>query len=185
MVPENILETFIDKQGREIVFRYPQASDAQVLCDYINAISQEKTFTSFQGEEITLEDEEKFIEFSLNHINEKKGLLILAFHGDILVAVADIRAGIRIEKHIGTFGITVAKDYRESGIGKKMMELVLEKTYEYLPEIAIVVLSVFGSNQRAQNLYKNLGFIEYGNLPQSINHHGIWVDHLYLYKRIR
>jgi len=38
------------KHGKNIVIRYIQKSDAEILCNYINTISQERTFMRFQGE---------------------------------------------------------------------------------------------------------------------------------------
>ena len=47
--------------GKYIVIRYPQEGDAQLICDYINTLSREQTFIRFQGEQISLADETKYL----------------------------------------------------------------------------------------------------------------------------
>ena len=54
---EKIVTKFNLEDGREIVFRYPQKEDAEAMARYINTLSKERTFISFQGEQITLEFE--------------------------------------------------------------------------------------------------------------------------------
>lgn len=89
----------------------------------------------------------------------------------------------KAEKHVGTFGITMAKDFRNKGIGTTLMELVLEEAKK-LKDLKIITLGVFGNNPIAKNLYKKLGFVEYGYLPKGIVHKGKFVDHIYMYKEI-
>lgn len=38
------------KTGKEIIFRYPTIDDVEILKDFINKISAEKTYVLFQGE---------------------------------------------------------------------------------------------------------------------------------------
>lgn len=72
------------------------------------------------------------------------------------------------KSHVGEFGISVALDFRGQGIGQKIMELVISESIRAMPEIKIIDLEVFSQNQIAQNLYRKLGFIEYGKLPDGL-----------------
>lgn len=40
-------------KGNHILIRYPSKEDAQAMTDYINKLSKEQTYISFQGEEIS------------------------------------------------------------------------------------------------------------------------------------
>jgi hypothetical protein len=43
------------KQGKPYVIRHPQEGDARALCSYVNALSKERTFIGYQGEQISEE----------------------------------------------------------------------------------------------------------------------------------
>lgn len=62
----------VAQSGTPYLIRYPKRSDLQELLRYINELSKEKTFISFQGEEVSLEDERKFLNDSIRLIRDKK-----------------------------------------------------------------------------------------------------------------
>lgn len=172
------------KTGKTVSFRYPTINDTQILMDYINKLSAEKTFIFFQGEQQSLEDENKWLEDKLKKIEKYECVFIMAFIDNKLVASSEITLKALAENHIGVFGIAVDIDYRSEGIGKNLMELIIEESVKKIPNMKIINLSVFGDNAIAQNLYKKFGFIEYGNLPQGVRHKENYIDHIYLYKKI-
>ena len=49
------------RQGKSILIRSLQQNDAEALCRYINALSSERTFVRFQGEQVSLEGERAYI----------------------------------------------------------------------------------------------------------------------------
>lgn len=170
--------------GEEIIFRYPTSEDVQVLLDYINTLSNEQTYIRFQGEKQTFEQEKEYLDNFLEKMRNGKAIKLMAFAGDKLIGVSDIDMHDRVEKHIGLFGITLAKEYRNQGIGKILMEKVLEEAQKNLKDLKIVTLSVFANNPIAHNMYKKMGFVEYGTLPKGLIHKGKYIDHIYMYKEI-
>ena len=64
------------------------------------------------------------------------------------------------------------------------METVISKCIASLPRLKIITLSVFGNNTIAFELYKKLGFTEYGRLPGAILHREQFVDHVYMYRNV-
>ncbi len=184
MKPGTIVYTGKSKSRKEIVFRYPNKNDLRSLWEYINKISKEKTFITFQGEEMTLEGENKWLEGELKKIAEGKAVQLLVFSDNKLIGVSGITMKERAEKHVGIFGITIAKRFRDDGIGALLMETVLKEAKKNLKDLKIVTLGVFGNNAVAQKLYKKMGFIEYGNLPKGAIHNGVPVDHVYMYKEV-
>lgn len=54
---ENIIFQSTTKTGKTVSFRYPTINDAQILMDYINKISLEKTYILMQGVQKTLNEE--------------------------------------------------------------------------------------------------------------------------------
>lgn len=172
------------KSGRDIIIRYPTKDDLKSLWEYINTLSKEQTFIRFQGKEITLEEEEKFLNNELKKISEGKAVQLLTFTGNQLIGVADINMQEEAEKHIGSFGLTVAKDFRNEGIGTKLTEIALNEANKHLVGLQIIILGVFANNPVAINLYKKFGFVEFGNLPNGLLHQGKLVDHIYMYKTV-
>ena len=182
---KNIISQSTTKSGKTVSFRYPTINDAEILMNYINKISLEKTFITFQGEQQTLKEETKWLKSFIEKINKSELVFLMAFIGGNLVATSHIELKDKIKSHIGGFGITVSKDYRGDGIGKKLMELVISESIKKIKGLKIIELEVFGDNPIAQNLYKKMGFIEFGRLPRGIKHKDKFVDAVLMYKNLK
>lgn len=171
-------------EGISYLIRYPKRTDIQEFWRYINELSKEKTFISFQGEEISLKDERIWVNSSLKKIREKKSVqLVVEIEGRIM-GVSGIDTKGRVNHHIGIFGISVDREIRGKGIGKKLMEMVLEETKKNLKHIKIIHLECFATNDTACSLYKSFGFKEYGKLPKGIAYKDGFVDEVLMYKEI-
>lgn len=115
------------KTGKEILIRYPEVGDLEKLHEYINTLSDEKTYIRYQGEHETLESEKKWLEGKLKEIEDKKTIYLLVFSGEALVGASEIHMMDKTEKHIGILGITVAKSFRGDGVGKLLMDLIIDE----------------------------------------------------------
>jgi len=175
----------LSKNGNKIVICYPMKDDAQVCCDYINALSKEKTFIRFQGEQVNLEYESKYLNTQLEKIIKKQGVTLLAFCSDKLIGHSSVDMKDKTEGHEGVFGISIAKEYRGEGIGKKFMQLVLEEAEKNIPQLRIITLGVFGDNPLAKSIYEKFGFKEYGRLPKGSLHKEKYVDHILMYRNVK
>ena len=172
------------KKGREILVRYPKKDDTILLLNYFNTLSKERTFIRFQGEELTLKEEKKYMRDLLKKMKKNRAVKLLAFIGDKLVGVSDIKLQDKVELHVGVFGITVAKEFRKEGIGKLLMNLAFEEAKKNLKDLRIVKLGVFANNPIAKIMYEKFGFIVYGNLPEGIKHKSKYINHIYMFKKI-
>lgn len=170
--------------GVPLLIRYPKRTDLQELLRYINELSKEKTFISFQGEEISLKDERTFLNSSIKKIKEGKAILLIAQSNKKIVGISDVRMLTRISAHIGVFGISIAKEFRGEGIGKKLMEAIINESRKNLKNLRMLELECFAGNPVALDLYKSFGFKEYGRLPNGIAHKGNFVDSILMYKEI-
>lgn len=173
------------KTGKIVSFRYPTIKDTQILMDYINKISVEKTFILLQGEQKTLLQEKKWLVEKYKSIKENKAVILLGFINKKLVTLSDIEIQPMAKNHIGNFGITVAKEFRGEGIGKIIMDLVIKEAIKNIKELKIITLDCFAINTIAINLYRKLGFKEYGVLPQGLKRKGKFEDQILMYKKIR
>ncbi len=171
------------KKGKDIIVRQPQNGDAELMTKYINNLSNEKTFVSFQGEQMSLEEEQKFLDSLLLKIPEEKVIYLFAFLEDELVGICGIEMKIRAESHVGILGISVAKAYRGDGIGKILMDLIIKEAQK-VPQLKIITLSVYQPNELAKSMYEDFGFKEFGNLPDGIHYKDKYVDEIMMYKKL-
>lgn len=175
----------LSKTGKEIIIRYPTGVDTQVMMDFINVLSLEETYIAFQGEQVTFEEEKKYVEECLKQIEEHKGVKLIALSGGKMVGSSDVTvSGKKVDGHVGTFGITLAKEYRGEGIGTILMDTVLKESIKEIEGLRIIILGVFSNNERAKHMYEKFGFKEYGNLPKGIAHRGEYVDHIFMYRNV-
>jgi ribosomal protein S18 acetylase RimI-like enzyme len=173
------------RQGKSILIRSLQQNDAEALCRYMNVLSQERTFVRFQGEQLTLEEETAYITGQLQRMEKNQTVQLVAFCEGTLVGVADVNMKDLVEKHVGTFGISIAQPYRREGIGAMLMETVLKEAAAQLPHLRIIMLEVFSDNTLAIAMYKKSGFVEYGRLPEGILHNNAYVDMVYMFRKVR
>lgn len=174
----------LTKLGQKLVIRYPRAEDLLQVWRYFNKISAEKTFITFQGEKVKKKDEASWLDNNLKLIRQKKCVVLFVFVDGKLSGITDITSKARVSKHIGSFGITLSSEIRGQGIGKLFMNLVISESKKHIKELKIITLECFANNEIALNLYRSLGFIEYGRLPKGLNYRGSLVDEVLMSKTI-
>ncbi|MGC8645619.1 MAG: GNAT family N-acetyltransferase [Thermoplasmata archaeon] len=91
-----------------------------------------------------------------------------------------IRPGTELS-HVATVGISLRKDYRGRGLGKAMMHLLIDRSRG---KFEILRLEVFTVNRAAIDLYRKLGFVEYGMMPRAIKRGSRYYDELLMYYEI-
>lgn len=171
--------------GLDITIRYPQLSDVAALHAYINTLSQERTFISYQGEEISLADEQKYVEKLIEQIENAEATHLLVIHKDELIGTSGITLQDRTNQHIGIFGISLAKGFRDQGVGTLLMQHVIAEAEKKLPRLEIISLHVFARNPRAQHLYEKFGFEVYGKLPNGVKLENSHDDAILMYKAVK
>lgn len=160
-------ENFLGKNGTYYTLKSPELADAEKMIAYLKVTAEETEYGLSYPEELnfTIKDEEDFI---THYASDKGSIMISAFDGDRLVGNASLSCVMDRKKtlHRATFGIAILKSDWGQGLGKKILsELILfakQAGYEALE------LEVASSNTSAINLYKNLGFIVYGERSRSL-----------------
>jgi RimJ/RimL family protein N-acetyltransferase len=173
------------RQGKSILIRSLQQNDAEALCSYMNALSQERTFVRFQGEQFALEEETAYLTGQLQRMEQHQTVQLVAFCQGTVVGVADVNMKDLVERHVGALGISIAQSYRGEGIGALLMETVLKAAAAQISRLRIIMLEVFSDNTSAIAMYQKFGFVEYGRLPEGILRNNIYVDTVYMYTKVR
>lgn len=178
-VPGKIIKTFKTKKGKEIVIRYLKWEDLDELTRYINKLSAEDTFVTFSGEKIAKEEEGKTLANWFLAIEKGYKVVLGCFFKKKLVALSNVNRNFDNRergRHVGIFGISVEKEFREEGIGFELAKTIIEEAKNKITGLKMVVLDVYGINNRAINLYRKLGFKEYGVLKAGIFYKGKYID---------
>jgi ribosomal protein S18 acetylase RimI-like enzyme len=173
------------EKGLAVLIRYPRKEDLSELHRYINELSKEQTFIRYQGVQISLEDERGYLKTLLQNLKNFKEVKLLVFHQGELIGISDITLREFAMSHLGVFGITVAKNFRNMGVGKLLMKLVLEEAEKNLAVLRIIRLGIFANNPIAKELYETFGFKECGRLPEVFHHKESYVDEIIMFKKIK
>ena len=184
MEPGKIVWEGRSRQGKNILIRSLQHNDAEALCRYMNALSEERTFIRFQGEQLTLEEETAYLSGQLQRMEQNQTIQLVALCEGTVVGAADVNKKDLVEQHVGVLGMSVAQAYRGEGIGALLLETVLREAAVQLPHLRIIVLEVFSDNTVAITMYHTFGFVEYGRLPEGVLHIQAYVDTVYMYRKI-
>lgn len=180
-----IIFTGKSKKGTDFIIRYPSSGDALEMTQYLNTLSNERTFVTFQGEQIDIKDEEEYLKSILVKINEKTKVYLFIVINNKIAGIAGIDLGTRTQRHIGYLGISIAKEFRGEGIGKIFMEKIINEAIDNIKDLEIISLGLFSKNTKAYNMYKSFGFTHYGTLPQGTKLETGYDDEMFMHKRIK
>jgi ribosomal protein S18 acetylase RimI-like enzyme len=98
-----------------------------------------------------------------------------AFRSTDLLGIAGfvIRQGEK-ERHKGLlWGMYVRPDSRNVGVGRQLVEAVIDHARDH---VEVIQLSVVSGNERARRLYASFGFVEYGFEKNSLKQDGRYYD---------
>jgi ribosomal protein S18 acetylase RimI-like enzyme len=100
-----------------------------------------------------------------------------AFRSQDLLGIAGfvIREGEK-ERHKGLlWGMYVRPDSRNAGVGRQLVEAVIDHARDH---VEVIQLSVVSGNEGARRLYACLGFVEYGVEKNSLKQDGRYYDEI-------
>ncbi len=75
----------------------------------------------------------------------------------------------RKHRHTALLGISVRSTHRAQGVGEALMRAAIAWA-EQDPVLELMTLEVYAANTAGLHLYRKLGFIEYGRLPDGCKH---------------
>lgn len=158
--------------GQVFLVRSAVEDDAPALLDFARHLHQTADeFNVTQAHEFVM-DEQREREWVKEITEHERKLCLTAWAPggpgvpDQLIGLLDFRGNARERMaHHGHFGISVHADWRERGVGKAMIGVLLEWARAH-PKIEMVCLGVFATNARAMAVYRAMGFVEIGRRPR-------------------
>lgn len=177
-------KTVKDKSGKDIELRNAEVQDAEALINYLKVTNAETPYLICEPEEITLSLEQEKAIITRKQEDERE-LLLLAFeNGKHIGNVSLMSVGTSVRyKHRCNLAIALYKEYCGRGIGRLMLETIFDvarKTGYTQAELEVVT-----ENVGALHLYESLGFVKYGQLPNSMRYKdGRTVDSFLMVKEL-
>jgi len=100
-----------------------------------------------------------------------------------LVAVATfaIQQGQKMAHKAVIWGMFVRPGARRAGIGRQLVEAILELARQ---QVELIQLTVVRDNEPARRLYANLGFLEYGIEKNALKQDGRYYDEVLMAKNL-
>jgi ribosomal protein S18 acetylase RimI-like enzyme len=90
----------------------------------------------------------------------------------------------RLSRHVGRFYISLREDVRGMGIGRALMELMLDWARNQ-PQLEKISLTVLSTNEPAIGLYRSLGFHEEGRkLKEFRMPDGTYADDVLMFREV-
>ncbi len=163
------------KTGELVIIRKVELSDSFATLTIAQQILNEGLgLTSNEEFHNSIEMEQEWIKSFIK--NQDKELFLVAEFQDKVVGFLSFES-IKKKKssHQGSFGISIDKGWRNKGIGRHLIEALLNWCKKN-SKIDVVRLEVLGSNTSALTLYKNLGFVEEGRLKRYIKNNTDYDD---------
>ena len=107
-----------------------------------------------------------------------------AFHDSKLVGIAGLLiAQGQKEAHKGRLvGMYVRPSARRAGVGRRLVETIVESARHSLELIQLAVVS---DNEQARRLYARLGFVEYGLEKKALKQDGHYYDEVLMAKDLK
>lgn len=158
-----VLQTqmFILPTGKPCTIRSAVPTDAAEIIAHTRRVASETDFLVTTVEEVTFTEEQERA-WIKQHTDNSCSMLLAAEIDNHIVGILSYRGETRKRlAHQGTFGISVRKEWHNHGIGRKLIETMLNWA-KCNPTIERVNLEVFSSNLGAIHLYRALGFQEEG-----------------------
>jgi len=176
---------FSDRKGRKILIRNAKPEDAEQINLMKREIIAEGMYMLRETDEANYTTEKTINEISENTSNPGSMYIIAESDGKVAGELDFVNGSLKRTKHCGSFTVFISKEYRDSGIGLKLMDALLQWAEEE-PIIEKVTLNVFSTNIRAQKLYEKCGFLIEGNCPKDMKlSNGDYIDSILMYKFVK
>ncbi len=170
---------FKTKQGIEVIVTTLQDSDLPDLLIYANNLIDEDTFVLLSGNHLTQKHEKKYVDDAIKAMREKKKIHFIARIDGKLAGSFEVRMLPLRKSHAGEIGISLAPAYRDSGIGKKCMEILINEAKK--AGLRLLILTCFAINARAIHIYESFGFKKAGVIPGLLYYKGKYEDEIIMH----
>ncbi|QOV13332.1 GNAT family N-acetyltransferase [Viridibacillus arvi] len=165
------------KSGNEVTIKEATKNDAQQMINFYNVVGGETDFLSFGKNEFN-RDVEEYKKFIDSTSLEQNSIILIATLKDEIIGIASINSSQKERmKHVGTLGIVVSEQLVGQGLGRKLMEELINwaTSNGVTKKISLVTRE---DNTFAIELYEKLGFVKEGLLKKDNFISGVYYNTL-------
>ncbi|MGE7923863.1 N-acetyltransferase family protein [Viridibacillus arvi] len=165
------------KNGNEVTIKEATKNDAQQMINFYNVVGGETDFLSFGKNEFN-RDVEEYKKFIDSTSLEQNSIILIATLKDEIIGIASINSSQKDRtKHVGTLGIVVSEQLIGQGLGRKLMEELLNwaTSNGVTKKISLVTRE---DNTFAIELYEKLGFEKEGLIKNDNFINGVYYNTL-------
>ena len=155
----------------EVIIRPPKVEDASA----INAI---RRMDGVRENTLGLISEpvSRTVQF-LQNLDRNNHMLVAEVDGHVVGMASLMHSAHPRMHHSGSIAIAVHKDFQGKGVGRKLMEALIDIADNWLMLVRIE-LGVIEDNTRAYALYESMGFVKEGVKRMSIIRGGKYCDEI-------
>lgn len=156
------------KDGRECLLRNAAETDGQALLDLFRLSHGETDFLRSYPDEKVYDAVRESTVLKEKSESENEIEMLAEVDGRIVGSAGISAVGSKYKvRHRAEFGISVAKDFWGLGIGRTLTAACIEcaRKAGYVQ----LELNVVAENERAAEMYKKFGFVEFGRNPKAFN----------------
>ncbi|MEN0002911.1 MAG: GNAT family protein [Bacteroidota bacterium] len=165
--------------GETLLLRSAFREDAGMMLQHVHKVGSETDFLTFGAGEFDKTEAEE-AQIVQNHLDADNQIFMLAFIEEELVGMMNVHARSRKRlRHVGEFGISVARAHWGKGIGQHMI-LAMIAWAKASGVIRKLNLMVNEENKRGIHIYKKLGFEVEGLLRRDFCLNGTFSDTYYM-----
>lgn len=163
------------KDGTLVTLRLPLESDAKDIIEFYQDVAKETTYLSFGEGEYNVTEEQQRNTINTTNKSDNNTMVLATINSEI-IGIGTISSNQKKKgKHVGILGIVISDKYCNLGLGKIMMDYLIDwcKNNNITTKIS---LSVRKDNPRAISLYKKCGFYTEGILKNETLIDGEYFD---------
>ena len=160
-----------------LIIREAEQEDAAPILNYLKQIADETDYLTFSGAEFnkTLEEEKAIL---LRHKEAENQIFLVAELDGVIVGILNVNATPKKRlRHVGEFGMSVAKAHWSKGVGATLMKFMINWA-KHNAIIKKINLRVHENNTPAIKLYEKMGFEYEGRLRMDFFLNGKYSDAL-------
>lgn len=162
-----------------------EAGDFDALYRYACALGRDEGFLSLRSEP-TAAQELRFLAGRLDDIDAGRRVSLVLVDGGEMLGIAEVLRDQHPMKagQMGWLALSVAPDRRGQGHGTRLLRAAIDAGRERLA-LPVLLLHVWGQNERGMRLYRAHGFVECGRKPGLIRHPAAgMVDEITMMRRL-
>lgn len=164
------------KDGRIVMIRPAKSTDAAEIARRMARVVKEGIYLEEEPDTLPTGKEK---EEEIRRIREDGGMYAVAEVDGKIAGVALLRRGpLEMNRHVAKFRMWLIPGYRGLGLGKKLMEYIIDWARAH--GVEKISLDVFSNNERAIRLYKKYGFRVEGRLKRQYVLEGRYVDEIFM-----